>query len=320
MYSDSDDDGLIFGDSYDHQHSDSEIIVTPSKTPTKPSVKAVVLDETSSSPGFESTKKIAFLLSDLQTAIIKDDIKLVSKIISDHASLVNTFLEIGWPPLIYASRFGRSEIVSLLLEADADPNIKGNLDGCTPAMAACSCQDNDKVIEIFKILLKYKADLSITDRDGKNVLIYTTKSGNLELVEFLLTLKPELVNTSSLRGWTALDWAINNQELQLVKLLVSRGANKLGAYEEKVLTKEIKEFLQSKGLMVDASKVDDDKDVIRESGEQLTGNSEKEKIVITLSDDQNNEINLKDVEEQSKGDVVTVINHPSVCENVYIPR
>ena len=68
---------------------------------------------------------------------------------------------------------GLSEIVELLLQNGADPNVHGNK-GRTALMYACS-HGNSKVAEI---LLRFNANPQLVDNDGFTASIHALRSGN----------------------------------------------------------------------------------------------------------------------------------------------
>ena len=82
------------------------------KIPVKPSNTSEIQENTpqpsskSTTPSkAESTKKVLFLLNDLQTSIIKGDHSNVVNIVKQFPTLVNTHFETGWLPLHYAAKF-----------------------------------------------------------------------------------------------------------------------------------------------------------------------------------------------------------------------
>lgn len=67
--------------------------------------------------------------------------------------------------MIYAAQKGHTEIVKLLLDADADPNIQA-IDGSTALILAVELRHK----EIVRLLLEAGADSNIKDKDGRTVL------------------------------------------------------------------------------------------------------------------------------------------------------
>ncbi|MCT4625090.1 MAG: ankyrin repeat domain-containing protein, partial [Schleiferiaceae bacterium] len=56
------------------------------------------------------------------------------------------------------------------------------------------------------------------------VLILGAHSTNLEAIEFLYSKHPNAINLSDYKGNTALHYAVENGEIEIVKFLVSQGA------------------------------------------------------------------------------------------------
>lgn len=73
------------------------------------------------------------------------------------------------------------EIARMLLEADADTEIKNEYGG-TPLYDAAYARN----IEFVKMLLKYKADPNAIDKDGYSILHRTAYQGDAEMVKVLL--------------------------------------------------------------------------------------------------------------------------------------
>jgi len=78
-------------------------------------------------------------------------------------------------------RGGHLEVVKLLLEHGADPNVK-NRDGKTPLHNAAS----EGHLEVVKLLLERGADPNVKDDDGNTPLHNAAWRGHLEVVKLLL--------------------------------------------------------------------------------------------------------------------------------------
>uniref|UniRef100_A0AC35U5X9 Choline-phosphate cytidylyltransferase n=1 Tax=Rhabditophanes sp. KR3021 TaxID=114890 RepID=A0AC35U5X9_9BILA len=93
----------------------------------------------------------------------------VVKLLLDHGCDVNKLFEyeIGTyeTPLNYACRHGDYEIVKLLLQHNADPNIT-NIDHCSPLLNAA----REGFHEICIALIKYKANLNMPEKNGQTPL------------------------------------------------------------------------------------------------------------------------------------------------------
>lgn len=77
----------------------------------------------------------------------------------------------GWSPLIIASYNGANEMVALLLENGANPNVT-NLNGTTPLMYAKDSYLKTRDFTIMETLLKSGAKLEMEDVLNKNIFEY----------------------------------------------------------------------------------------------------------------------------------------------------
>jgi ankyrin repeat protein len=80
-----------------------------------------------------------------------------------------------------ASREGHSEIVKLLLEKRANPNIQNDF-GKTALMEALEWMGNT---DIVNLLLENGADPNIRDRHGETAYDLAIKDGNIEIIKLL---------------------------------------------------------------------------------------------------------------------------------------
>ena len=81
-----------------------------------------------------------------------------------------------------AAQHGHPEVVSLLLEADADTDMCGNIYGETPLLSAAFNGD----LDIVWLLLEAGADKEKFDIDGQTALHNASEEGHLETVRLLL--------------------------------------------------------------------------------------------------------------------------------------
>lgn len=108
----------------------------------------------------------------LMFSAFDDRVELANKLLTLNANPnVQNFQ--GYTPVFIAAQWSSNEILSMLLEAGGNPNpdipecAKDNLDN-TPLLAA-AINDN---IEGVKILLKYNADFTHENKQGRNALQY----------------------------------------------------------------------------------------------------------------------------------------------------
>lgn len=113
-------------------------------------------------------------------------------------------------PLALACERGFPEIVELLLHHGADPNMSGE-NGRTPLGMMCNMTGlkNDKPLytehlKIAEVLLKYGADINRVGDDGWTPLMLASYSEHPDWIEFLLKHKCDVTVIDS-NGWSALD-------------------------------------------------------------------------------------------------------------------
>ncbi len=81
--------------------------------------------------------------------------------------------------LIHASLAGHRKVVSGLLSAGANPNIRTSDTGSTPLMLAATSPSSTRA-DVVKILLAYKANPSIRDTAGLTALDRAKKAGTAD--------------------------------------------------------------------------------------------------------------------------------------------
>ncbi|KAJ5169200.1 uncharacterized protein N7482_004794 [Penicillium canariense] len=132
----------------------------------------------------------------------------------------------GRTPLYYAAEKGYNEVVKLLLDKGANPNTNEVRDGRTPLHCAVGKGYN----EVVKLLLDKGANPNSKDRSKIirvvwTPLYYASVIGHNEMVKQLLDegFDP---NINEVRGgWTPLYYAVENGHGDIVKLLLDKGAD-----------------------------------------------------------------------------------------------
>ena len=148
---------------------------------------------------------------------------------SGHSNVVQILLEggadpniqeeYGWTALMYASHNGYFEVVQMLLEGGADPNIQKK-NGWTALMYS----SENSHPEVVKILLKRGAHPNIHDEYGWTALMYASHNGHSELVQILLKGGAD-PNIQEENRWTALMYASHNGHSEVVQILLKGGAD-----------------------------------------------------------------------------------------------
>ena len=123
-------------------------------------------------------------------------------------------------PLMWASRFGNSYLVKKLLQNKADINFQ-HTDGATALYRACEYNKD----EIVDILIDANANPDIcTNVKNKSPLIKSSAKGNAKIVKKLLQNKPN-INIKDFKGQSALFWACKKNRKMIVEILLNANAN-----------------------------------------------------------------------------------------------
>ena len=128
----------------------------------------------------------------------------------------------GVTALMAASYGGRVEVVSLLLEAGADPNL--GMDTGTqayPLSQAC----HGRHVEVVRLLLDAGADANVVgDGVGTTALMTASDIGHAEVVHLLLDAGAD-TNLADIAGRTAVMRASAKGHVEVVRLLLEAGAD-----------------------------------------------------------------------------------------------
>eukprot|EP01083_Nonionella_stella_P067769 179469_1 len=122
--------------------------------------------------------------------------------------------------LMIAAKTGNDEIVKLLLSKKADPNVKGNR-GLTALLVAC--QNGYQSTTQLLLDCETKADLSVTDDNGNNGLMYAAMNGSLFIAELLIKAGIDVNATNKNKG-TALSFGVLFGKENLIEFLLDNGA------------------------------------------------------------------------------------------------
>ncbi|KAK4462623.1 ankyrin repeat-containing domain protein [Cladorrhinum samala] len=134
----------------------------------------------------------------------------------------------GVPPLLYASKAGKDDIAEFLLSVGHSSLAARDLTGRT----ALSWAAERSTLDFVKLLAAEGGDTSLADYNGVPPLLYASRAGNADVVEYLLSVNHGAVAARDSRGRTALSWAVEKLPLDVVKLLIANGADMSLADEE----------------------------------------------------------------------------------------
>uniref|UniRef100_A0A670I5B2 [histone H3]-lysine(9) N-methyltransferase n=1 Tax=Podarcis muralis TaxID=64176 RepID=A0A670I5B2_PODMU len=122
-------------------------------------------------------------------------------------------------PLHAAAQKGFLEICHVLLQAGANINTVDKLRR-TPLMEAVA----NNHVELARYLVK-RGGCVYTKDDGSTCLHHAAKNGNVEMVSLLLSTGQVDVNAQDSGGWTPIIWAAEHKHIEVIRMLLTRGAD-----------------------------------------------------------------------------------------------
>ena len=126
----------------------------------------------------------------------------------------------GTTALHWAAHYGDLQLSVALLDAGADPD-RANDYGATP-MSVAALEGDD---EIIAALLAAGADVESANTEGQTALMAVARTGRVATAELLLDAGADVNATELWGGQSALMWAAAQQHPDMVRLLISRGAD-----------------------------------------------------------------------------------------------
>ena len=160
--------------------------------------------------------------------IYKKDIKGINELLAKGVDVNMRQETMGTTPLIVACSIeGTYEIIELLISKGADINIIGSYDGRTALIWASA--NSKKTVEL---LLEKGAKVDVKGVDGMTAFIQSifgvlSGSINTEVCDLLIgkgaNVNDQLTGPDA-TGWTSLMFACSNGNMDLVKYLLSEGA------------------------------------------------------------------------------------------------
>lgn len=123
-------------------------------------------------------------------------------------------------PLLEAAYRGDAAQAAELLRNGADPD-EANDFGATPLGEAARRGDT----EVIRLLLKAGADPESANAEGETALMRVARTGNVEAAKLLLKHGARVDAREKWGGQTALIWAAAQDHPQMIRFLVSRGAD-----------------------------------------------------------------------------------------------
>jgi ankyrin repeat protein len=151
-------------------------------------------------------------------AVEKVDLLTIQELLENEVKVDGTS-ESNESPLSMAVAYGHLEIAEFLLGKGAAINHQ-NYQGHTPLMWAVL----ENQLESARLLLGNKADVERRCNDGSTALILAVGQGNNEIAELLLNESSANIDAQDGIGGTPLMAAVKIRNIQLVRLLLEKGA------------------------------------------------------------------------------------------------
>mmetsp|Transcript_21228 Transcript_21228/g.55211 ORF Transcript_21228/g.55211 Transcript_21228/m.55211 type:complete len:1203 (-) Transcript_21228:303-3911(-) len=152
---------------------------------------------------------------------------------------VNEVDESGQTLLLIATAGNDKDMVEVLLNSQADPNVASAVDGSTPLMNAAI----DNNVEIARMLIKAGADVEAVENRGLTSLHFASAAGSTDVIELLLDngarLEKRTKGGEEQFRLTPLMFAVRGNQVRAIKLLLDRGADIFAEPEEGVTMYEL---------------------------------------------------------------------------------
>ncbi|HLH42126.1 MAG TPA: ankyrin repeat domain-containing protein [Bryobacteraceae bacterium] len=167
----------------------------------------------------------------LSSAIKSGDRPAALEMIAKKPAEVNAAEADGSTPLLWAASLNDLELVSRLLKAGANPNVRNKLES-TP-LAEASFNANTEMIQA---LLDAGADPNAAGPDGQTPLMLVSRTANVAAARLLLEKGANPNARERQRGQTALMWAAAASQAPMMRELLAHGAEPDAKSETDLMT------------------------------------------------------------------------------------
>uniref|UniRef100_A0A674GXF4 [histone H3]-lysine(9) N-methyltransferase n=1 Tax=Taeniopygia guttata TaxID=59729 RepID=A0A674GXF4_TAEGU len=198
--------------------------VPPSSPPVPPSSLPVHPSSPQSLPVPPRRKKLRFHPRQLYLSVKQGELGRVILMLLDNLDPnFQSDAQSKRSALHAAAQKGHLEICHLLLQAGANINAVDK-QRRTPLMEAVA---NDQLDTARYLLQRGGCAYSQVRHtcDGSTCLHHAAKNGNLEMVELLLSTGQVDVNAQDSGGWTPIIWAAEHKHIEVIRRLLTRGAD-----------------------------------------------------------------------------------------------
>ncbi|XP_053328834.1 histone-lysine N-methyltransferase EHMT2 isoform X2 [Spea bombifrons] len=166
-------------------------------------------------------KKIRYNSRQLYLSVKQGELQKVLLMLMDNqdANFLND-QQLKRSSLHAAAQKGSLEMVHILVQAGANFNATDKVLR-TPLLEAIV----NNHLDVAKYLVQCGACVYHQEEDGSTCLHHAAKSGNLEMLNYLLSTGQVNVNAQDNGGWTPIIWAAEHRHIEVIRMLLNRGAD-----------------------------------------------------------------------------------------------
>ena len=170
---------------------------------------------------FNKYKDFCPFLENIHQAAIMGDLDALKFFVIDRKIPVDEKDEIGFTPLMYASKYGHLKMVTFLVNAGANVNARGNKYEIGPLQLAVKNNYDSLAI----LLIERGADVNASFK-GESVLMSAAQNGNIDLMNFLLNKKADKRYKNEGKGIGF--YAVESDRIAMIKYAKETGLLKAG--------------------------------------------------------------------------------------------